>query len=182
MKAVDLMVQEHRLIERMLRVIEDAAMLLERADAVPAEILSGIFDFLQQYADARHHAKEEEIFFPALLARGLEPAASVIGGLHAQHEQGRALVAEMRRCLAAVQRGERSGSLAFAAAARAYVELLRVHIRLEDHHFVEYAEEFLSPDDDAGIRARMDEVDRAGAASGHFERMVTECEEALLKC
>jgi hemerythrin-like domain-containing protein len=185
MKAVDLMMEEHRLIERMLRVLEDAAGILDRGGAVPPGMLAGMLEFIQQYADAGHHAKEEDIFFPALAAYGVTPEASTIGAFQAQHESGRLLVREMLRALPGVNRGERAACQAFAASAVEYVALLREHIRLEDRHFVEYAEEYLSPEEDAALRERMDAVDRDRASdvgTDRFHTMVAEYEEALLKC
>jgi hemerythrin-like domain-containing protein len=185
MKSVDLLIEEHRLIERMLNVLEDAAARLERGGAVPPEMVEGILEFIEQYADERHHAKEEDQFFPALADRGLEPQASPINALKVQHESGRALVREMRGALPSVARGDRPGSLAFAATARDYVGLLREHIRIENHYFAEYGREFLTVEDDDALRALMDAVDEARERSAgvrRFHDMVAQYEEALLKC
>jgi hemerythrin-like domain-containing protein len=91
----------------------------------------------------------------------------------------------MLGALAGVNRGEKAACQAFAASALEYVAMLREHIRLEDQHFAEYAEEYLSPEEDAALRDRMDTVDRdraADAGTDRFHTMVAEYEEALLKC
>lgn len=185
MTSVDLMLEEHRLIERMLNVLEDAAGRLNRGIPVAPAMLEGLLEFIRVYADAGHHAKEEDLFFPALAARGLEPDASAIGAFRAQHEAGRALVREMRDALPAAGRGEPSGAAAFAASAHAYAALLREHIRLEDQLFVTYALEYLTDTEDAELRARMDDLDRARGrelGSDRFREMADEFEEALLEC
>jgi hemerythrin-like domain-containing protein len=185
MTSVDLMLEEHRLIERMLNVLEDCAGRLDRGGSVPPEMLTGMLEFIQVYADAGHHAKEEDLLFPAFAAHGLEPDASPIGAFQAQHESGRARVREMREALPAASRGERAGAQAFAASATDYIALLREHIRLENHHFAEYAAEYFSSEEDAMLRARMDAVDRARAldvGANRYPDMVAEYEEALLKC
>ena len=184
MKTVDLMTEEHWLIERMLSVLERSADVLERGGAVPAGMLAGILEFIQVYADAGHHAKEEDIFFPALAAHGVTPDATAIGAFKAQHEAGRLFVREMLAALPAAGRGERPACRAFAASAQEYVALLREHIRLENGLFAEYAEEHLSPEEDAALRARMDVLDRDRASGGgaDFRKMVAEYEEALLQC
>ena len=115
----------------------------------------------------------------------MQPEASAIAAFQAHHESGRQLVREMLASLSAASCGERAPCLAFAASAREYAALLREHIRLENHHFAEYAEEHLSPEEDAALRARMDAVDRdrsSGAGTDRFSTMVAEYEEALLKC
>lgn len=185
MTSVDLLLEEHRLIERLLNLLEDSAGRLERGEPVPPSMLSGMLEFVQVYADAGHHGKEEGLFFPALAARGLEPDESAIGAFRAQHEAGRALVREMRDALPAAGRGDTASAQAFAASARDYVALLREHIRLEDDLFVRYALEYLTADEDAALRARMDDEDRTSApdrSPGRFRRLVAEYEEALLKC
>jgi hemerythrin-like domain-containing protein len=182
MRSVDLLIEEHRLIERMLVVLEDAAARLERGDGVPADMLAGLIEFIQIYADAGHHAKEEDLFFPALAAHGIEPQVSPIAALRVQHESGRALVREMNAELAGASRGDAAARRAFAASARDYIGLLREHIRLEDHYFVEYASECFTGNEDETLRARMDAVDRERQAGGRYQDMVAEFEEALLKC
>jgi hemerythrin-like domain-containing protein len=183
MKSVDRMVEEHRLIERMLRVLEDSARVVERGGPVPPGMLAGILEFLQVYADAGHHAKEEDLFFPALAGHGLSPDASAVHALQAQHEGGRGLVKELREALPGVERGETGSRQAFAATSMDYIGLLREHIRLEDHYFPEYANACFTPADDEALLARMDAEDRArGLDSAKYERMVAEYEEALLKC
>jgi hemerythrin-like domain-containing protein len=111
--------------------------------------------------------------------------ASAIGAFLAQHESGRLLVREMLGALAGVNRGEKAACQAFSASAVEYVALLRQHIRLEDQHFAEYAEEYLSPEEDAALRERMDAVDRdraSDAGTDRFHQMVAEYEKALLQC
>jgi hemerythrin-like domain-containing protein len=180
-KTVELMIEEHRLIERMLRVLEESAAILEDGGTVPPGMLAGVLEFLQRYADAGHHAKEEEIFFPALVAHGVPAEASLIRALQVQHESGRLLVREMRDVVEGANGGTRSACRAFAASAQQYITLLREHIRLENEYFTEYAEEHLSPGEDAALGARMAAVNR-GAECDRFSRMVSDYEEMLLKC
>ena len=183
MKSVDRLIGEHRLIERMLRVLDDCAQVLDRGGDVPPGMPVGILDFLQRYADQGHHAKEEDLFFPALADHGLPADASAVYALRAQHEGGRGLVRELREALRGVERGEDESRRAFAATAADYISLLREHIRLEDHYFPEYAEACFKPADDEALLARMDAEDRdRGIDRTSYEHIVAGYEEALLKC
>ena len=185
MTSVELMLEEHRLIERMLKVLEDCAARLDEGGSVPPEMMSGMLEFIQVYADAGHHAKEEDLLFPALAAHGLDPESSSIGAFRAQHESGRAYVREMRETLPQVSRGNRDAGQAFAASARDYIALLREHIRLENEEFARYAEQYFTPGEDAALRARMDDVDRARAIEApakRYQEMVAQYEEAMLRC
>jgi hemerythrin-like domain-containing protein len=182
MKSVDLLIEEHRLIERMLDVLEDSAARLDRGAPVPPARLQGMLEFIEVYADAGHHAKEEDYFFPALAAHGFEPETSPIHALRVQHDSGRALVREMRDSLPGATGGDRAAGRALAATVRDYIALLREHIRIENHYFVEYAEECFTPEEDAALRDRMDAVDRERGGAERFREMVAEYEEAVLKC
>jgi hemerythrin-like domain-containing protein len=59
----DRLVAEHRLIIRMLAVIDKAAALSESGKAVEPQIFLKAVDFIRNFADRFHHAKEEDIFF-----------------------------------------------------------------------------------------------------------------------
>jgi hemerythrin-like domain-containing protein len=185
MKSVDLLLQEHRLIERALRVLEDCAALMERGGDVPPPVLASILGFLRSYADAGHHGKEEDIFFPALAAHGVTRHASAIGALEAQHETGRELVRRMDQGLRQITAGGAAAFRVFTQAAYEYIDLLREHIVMEDRVFAGYAEDYLSAAEDAELRARMEEQDlRRPAAErpDRLERMVAELEEAMTRC
>jgi hemerythrin-like domain-containing protein len=184
-RSVDRILAEHRLIERMLRVVEDCAGALERGGDVPASVPRDAVVFLALYADAVHHAKEEEVFFPALAAHGIAPEGSAVGALQAQHEAGRALVARLRAAVQGLEAGERGAGAAFAGGAREYVALLREHIAIEDRLFVEYAEDCLSPAEDAALDAAMERLDRLRPEAGgreRFERLVERCEGVATRC
>lgn len=180
MKSVDLMLEEHRLIERMLNVLEACAGRMERGHALESGTLDSILEFLRVYADAGHHAKEEDVFFPALAAQGFEPEASAVNALQAQHEGGRGLLRELREAMTGVRRGNAASRQAFAATAMEYVALLREHIRLEDHYFPDYASTWLTSAEDDAVLARMLEADRSrGLDATRYRGLVAECEEAL---
>jgi hemerythrin-like domain-containing protein len=65
------MMIEHRLIERMLRVV--AARLPELGKAVSDDVrlIDAAVDFIHTYADRCHHGKEEDILFRELAKKPL---------------------------------------------------------------------------------------------------------------
>jgi len=144
MKSLESLSTEHRTIEQMLIVLEASAERLEQGGDVPTSLVRDVLDFFHHFADALHHAKEERRLFPVLAGHGLGPEASVVGALMHQHDAGRAYVREMRAELERLCDGDRLAAAALAASARAYVDLLREHIRMEDENLFPLAEKTIT--------------------------------------
>jgi len=64
---------EHRLIERMVRLIAGELPKMEEKRGVNIGFLSEAIDFIRTYADRCHHGKEEDILFRDLAAKPLSP-------------------------------------------------------------------------------------------------------------
>lgn len=124
---------EHRVILKALDVLDAAAGRLAAAESVPEAAWSALLDWLRGVADARHHAKEERLLFPALEAAGVPRAGGPIAVMLEEHDLGRALVRDMREGPAAHR----------AARAWEYVRLLRAHIAKEDEVLFELADALL---------------------------------------
>ncbi len=54
---------EHRLIERMISVIQGVLAKIESRHKVDPVFVDIAVDFIRVYADRTHHGKEEDIFF-----------------------------------------------------------------------------------------------------------------------
>jgi hemerythrin-like domain-containing protein len=135
---------EHRVILKALDVLETASARLAAAEPVPEETWAALVEWLGRFADARHHAKEERVLFPALEAAGLPREGGPIAVMLEEHEAGRALVRDMRAGRGADR----------AASAREYVRLLRSHIAKENEVLFELADSILDgPAADAVARA-----------------------------
>jgi len=62
---------EHRLIERMIALIKNAAAQIQSSGKVDPLFVDAAVDFLRIYADRTHHGKEEDILFRDLGKRPL---------------------------------------------------------------------------------------------------------------
>jgi hemerythrin-like domain-containing protein len=169
MKAVDVLVGEHRLIKRMAGVIEALADRLDRGQEVTDRLLGDVIDFSEQFTSNCHHAKEEHHLFPVLAQHGLGPDSSPIAALREQHEANHAYLREMHAALGRIRAGDPQARQAFAASARDYVRMIREHIRIEDHYFQDIAS-VLTPEEDATLTGRMTAIDRACERAGDLGR------------
>jgi hemerythrin-like domain-containing protein len=155
MSCVDVLLDEHRAIEKMLNVLEAAAGRLERGESLPHGAIAGLLEFFRVFADGVHHQKEEAFLFPALVAHDRDAATPPVEAYLVQHDIGRGYMREMHEAAAGMERGIPASAAAFAASARDYIAMLREHIRIEDHYFVDFAAQLLSSDEDARVSARM---------------------------
>jgi len=96
MKATEILMEEHRVIEGVLTSLETAAKRLSTGQAVAAGIFLKAADFIKGFADGCHHRKEEGVLFPALVANGMPKDSGPVAVMLAEHEEGRRLTRAMR--------------------------------------------------------------------------------------
>ncbi|MDE3100432.1 MAG: hemerythrin domain-containing protein, partial [Verrucomicrobiota bacterium] len=84
--AINQMTAEHRHIETVIKSLQDAVTALGNWQRLNVEKLRNVVEFLRVYADRRHHQREEALFFPILIKRGVPPQGCPIGGLNHEHE------------------------------------------------------------------------------------------------
>jgi hemerythrin-like domain-containing protein len=83
---VEVLRQEHRNIETLLRVLERELSLFDRGDRPDYDVILAVIDYFKDYPDCCHHPKEDMII-EKLKVRDPVGAAAV-GDLEAQHREG----------------------------------------------------------------------------------------------
>jgi len=131
MDAISLLMEEHQLILSSLDALDAFASRLAEAGEDRAE-LGRFVRFIREFADARHHGKEEDILFVAMVAAGFPREAGPIAVMLMDHEAGRAHVAAMAEKAGQSTPWTAQDRAAAVDASRGYADLLRGHIRKED--------------------------------------------------
>jgi len=126
------LVDEHRLILRMIALLERNAKLTAEDRFTNWHFYLDGVDFIRNYADRFHHAKEEDVLFEALVKNGMPRENSPIAAMLMEHDQGRLHVGAMEAAARAALNGETGQVGIIAEHALAYAELLRGHIGKED--------------------------------------------------
>jgi hemerythrin-like domain-containing protein len=127
---------EHRLIERMLRLLAAQVERIRADRTADSEFVAAAVDFLRDYADRCHHGKEEDILFRDLAARPLEePLRRTLQELIAEHAHARELTGLVAEANERYRGGEPAALDDLAAAAGELVALYPPHIEKEDRHF-----------------------------------------------
>jgi len=87
---------EHRLIEKIIAVIENEVDWCEQNGNMNIELVDTVVDFLQNYADRCHHGKEEGILFRELRKKKMSAELTVVmEELMEEHRSSRATVARL---------------------------------------------------------------------------------------
>jgi hemerythrin-like domain-containing protein len=172
------MVEEHRLILRMIALLERNVERMEQGRFRNWQFFLDAVDFIRNYADRFHHAKEEDVLFEALVNNGMPKENSPVAAMLMTHDQGRSLVRAMEEAALKAQAGEAGRIPVIAENARGYAELLRDHIDKEDNILYPLAERVLP----AEVRPEMIQAYRDAEArdpdiESRYRRMVEEYEK-----
>lgn len=155
------MMDEHQLILRMITLVEANTALLEAGKFSDWQFFLDAVDFIRNYADRFHHAKEEDVLFVALIDNGMPARQSPIEAMQIEHEQGRAHVQAMELAARQALAGDSGKAAAIAAHAKGYAQLLRGHIDKEDHILYPLAERILPQEVRAGMLAAYRQAEAA---------------------
>jgi hemerythrin-like domain-containing protein len=128
-RATQLLSDEHRVIERVLNVLEE---LTRNRGEVPLQTWKKALEFVRGFADQCHHLKEEKLLFPTLEEHGIPSEGGPVGMMLMEHEEGRSYVRSMLAAVEMLEAKNEGGREALLDGARAYVRLLREHIQKED--------------------------------------------------
>lgn len=141
MTSIELMVEEHKAIKRMLAVMRKASWGIMNGAEIDYDDFSTMIAFVRGYADAHHHGKEENMLFNRMVD-DLGPAAQklVTHGMLVEHDLGRLHMADLERALSAVKEGNEESKLDVIANAISYTHLLTRHIDKEDGVVYPFAE------------------------------------------
>lgn len=176
-RATDVLKAEHRVIESVLNAAE---RMLDQEN-IDRDFFLGTIDFLRNFADGCHHAKEEEEMFPVLESAGIPREGGPIGCMLHEHEQGRALIRAMAGALDAAAAGDPQSRQMLHRAAVQYIQLLRQHIAKEDNVLFFMADKVLDHSQQQHLLARFRNTEQEGGACGTHNRYVALAEELCLQ-
>ena len=180
---------EHRLIERMIRLIhEEGTRIRDNVAVSPdfafvnAKFIDAAVDFMRTYADQVHHGKEEDILFRALQDKQLTPEhLQMMQELQADHQWGRQTTAELLAAKDKYLRGQ-------AAALEQVVENLTAlaafyprHIEKEDQNFFLPVMEYFSQAEKDALLAKMQAFDQEFIHT-KYQKVLTDWEASGCKC
>jgi hemerythrin-like domain-containing protein len=127
---------EHRLIERMIDVMKEEFVLIEKEKKVDPEFIEMAVDFIRTYADRCHHGKEEDILFRDLGGKKLKDEYKRrMEELVEEHRWGRKITGRLVEANAKYIRGNKESLSVIMDCIKSLVEFYPKHIEKEDKHF-----------------------------------------------
>lgn len=135
MKGIEVLMNEHRIIERHLDTMEawiEGVLQEQDRDPGEREALARHVAFLREFVDERHHGKEEDILFAVMIEQGFPRERGPVGLLLHEHDLGRSLVGSLEDLARKPTPWGDEERRQVERTVRAYAALLREHIQKED--------------------------------------------------
>ncbi len=170
MKATEILMAEHRVIERVVAAMRQAADQLDNGEDVRAGFFLQAADFVKGFADGCHHQKEEQVLFRSLVAHGLSAEQGPVAAMLYEHEQGRAFIRGLREAAARLETGDRSAIPAVVDNARGYADLLSAHILKEDQVLFPMADRVIPLQDQESVFEGFERVEHEETGEGVHEK------------
>ena len=164
MRATEVLMNEHRVIEQVLSAVDVMADQALQRGTLDVQSAGQAIDFIRSFADKVHHAKEEDVLFVRMEAVGFPRDDGPIGVMLRDHDVGRDFVRAMAGAVEGAARGNAAALRTFASNAHGYTELLREHIQKEDKVLYPMADQSFDENDQAELLAAFEEADNEGGA------------------
>ncbi|MDD3718099.1 MAG: hemerythrin domain-containing protein [Actinomycetota bacterium] len=168
---------EHRLIERMAKLLEGAAVNAGSEKRVDAVFIDRAVDFFRTYADRTHHGKEEDILFRELEKKGLsEEHERVMLELVEEHRYARRKVGMLVEAREVYLAGDPGAANEIEAIIMELVGFYAAHITKEDRHFFIPVMEYFNRDEQDAMLEEFREFDR-GMIHEKYRKVVESYED-----
>jgi hemerythrin-like domain-containing protein len=151
MKPIAPLMIEHRLIERMIGVMEDYVASTQASKKINPAFVDMVCDFFRTYGDRTHHGKEEDILFARLAKKNLsDDHRKMLNSLIDERVQAREIYV----------RGDENAGSDILNSITALTVLYRKHIELEDKYFFIPCLQYFTKDEMDAMLSDMWEYDR----------------------
>jgi len=173
MNTIGILATEHRLIERMVKLLK-AELEREKTKRVANTVfLRDAVDFFRNYADKLHHGKEEDILFFELAKKPMSGEhRQMMKQLIAEHKIARENV---KGLLDAAERHERGNGIAIddmASCASRLVLLYPPHIEMEDRRFFVPVMKYFTADEQGKMLSACNEFDGKMAIEAKYRAII----------
>lgn len=157
--AIKMLMDEHEVILRVVSSLGRIADALRAGGKADADLLREGVRFMREFADQRHHAKEEDLLFPALERKGVPAEGGPIGVMNSEHVVARAHVADLAEAVEAYARDGAAAAEPVCVAIYAIGGLYPDHIWKEDNVLYPMGADLFSPEEQNELLLQFQDVD-----------------------
>lgn len=177
MLAIDFLMQEHRLIERMIAQMQKELARMEEANDVDTRFVDVAVDFIRVYADRCHHGKEEGVLFRELGDKPMSPEhAAMMKDLIDEHVYARKTTGNLVKAKEGYIGGDRDSQKDVYNLMKALVGFYPVHIEKEDKKFFGPSMAYFTAKEQEAMMSEFWEFDRK-IIHEHYAKVLEELEK-----
>ncbi len=152
---------EHRLIERMIALMDKEVQRIGQGLAPDIEFIRTAVDFIKTYADRLHHGKEENILFRDLAKKRLSMEHKrIMEELIKEHALGRENTRKLVEARNKYLAGEKDSVKVIAENMGILVKSYPKHIEKEDKHFFLPVMDYFTKEEQSAMLAEFNDFDR----------------------
>jgi len=143
---------EHRLIERMITIIQNRLAIAEKTQEIDPLFIDQAVDFIRIYADRTHHGKEEDILFRDLNNKNLSDVdLRVMNELIEEHVFARSTTKALVEANTHYRNGDVSALGDIVNCLQTLVTFYPIHIEKEDKVFFPASRAYFSEAEDQAM-------------------------------
>ena len=136
MKPIGLLMREHRLIEKLIKLIDKEINNIKKNKKINSDFIHISVDFFRTYVDRTHHGKEEEILFRDLKKKKISnDLKNIMKRLEQDHQYARKKVNNLSNLNDNYIQGKTSSIKEIKSTLEKLVTLYPIHIETEDKEF-----------------------------------------------
>ncbi len=173
------LMKEHRLIERMIKLMTFELNRISSGNAVNAQFIQSVVDFIRTYADRCHHGKEEDILFRKLTDKQLSPGhVEAMTQLIREHAHARRITAQLAAANDGYKKGDKAALSVISKTLEELVDFYPTHIEKEDKQFFPTCMTYLTDEEKREMHEQFLEFDRT-MIHELYGNLVKRCKEDL---
>jgi hemerythrin-like domain-containing protein len=185
MYPIDILLDEHKLVNRVFAIIEKVRDKLKDEEEIPAPVFWKLVEFIRGYADVIHHSKEEDILFEILPKHDTDLPKDVdrnIAVLIEEHIEALDIANDMHKHIRAYHRGASEGREKILKSVNDYLKIMQPHFEVEEEEVFPALVKVLSQKEKDKMKADFERFDNIlGGKEVHkrYTKIVEELEEAF---
>ena len=155
------LMHEHRLIEKMFKVVRNKISIIEKQNCADPVFLDTAVDFIRTYADRTHHGKEEDILFKDLAAKNMAlEDGRLMQELIEEHKYSRQITGDLVKGKEDYLKGRQEALQTIVEKLSLLVEFYPKHIVKEDQKLFPDSEKYLTKNEQEGMLQEFWKLDK----------------------
>ena len=177
MLPIDALMQEHRLIDRVISQMRKEVARMEEKNDVNSKFVDAVVDFIKVYADRCHHGKEEGVLFRRLSSKQMSPEhATMMRDLINEHVYARKTTGSLAKANESFVNGNRDSQKDIGKLMKDLIEFYPMHIEKEDKKFFGPSMQYFSVQEQEAMLNEFGEFDRK-IIHEHYAKVLDELEK-----